>query len=450
MATTQLSFTLESMPEDWQICHALRELIANALDEQVLSGTRSIKLYKDKTGNWHIRDFGRGLQAEHLSQTTSAEKQLRLADTMGRRGQNLKIALLTLQRHKVETFIYSPFGVYRFNHGRTMSENNPTNRLHLIHDDRSQPLKGTDVVLQGITQADLVTARQFFRKYATETLVEQTRYGEILARSQAGGRVYLNHVLVCTEPNYLFSYNIISLSKSMQRKLNQIDFVVEPSIYRPRIQTMLTSAKTQAVQNVLIKQAKLSTPDDQRDELQWPKVQAKANRLLAAQTGLTQIEQTVHEKTSGYQVELFNPSFPTASRSESSAPKAGTLDSFAQQRQDQPRYQFVEPDDLTETERAVYNQHGQILTLLQINQADSPPVRVSEAWSVKINPALGLWDNTHQSLIISRAALDDLPHFASALLHALSQQQTGAKPSPRKIETALLSYLGQLVEALVE
>jgi hypothetical protein len=35
---------IEKILEGWQVCHAIRELIANALDEQALTGTQKSRL----------------------------------------------------------------------------------------------------------------------------------------------------------------------------------------------------------------------------------------------------------------------------------------------------------------------------------------------------------------------------------------------------------------------
>lgn len=43
--------------EGWEVYHAIREIIANALDEQVLSGTQDIQITKQSDG-WHIKDYG--------------------------------------------------------------------------------------------------------------------------------------------------------------------------------------------------------------------------------------------------------------------------------------------------------------------------------------------------------------------------------------------------------
>lgn len=58
---------IEKILEDWEVYHALREVIANALDEQQLTKTREIEITQDKENKWRIRDYGCGLRYEHLT-----------------------------------------------------------------------------------------------------------------------------------------------------------------------------------------------------------------------------------------------------------------------------------------------------------------------------------------------------------------------------------------------
>ena len=57
---------IEQVLEHWEMEHAIREIIANALDEQILTKTDEIKIFK-KNDTWHIRDYGRGLQYTHFT-----------------------------------------------------------------------------------------------------------------------------------------------------------------------------------------------------------------------------------------------------------------------------------------------------------------------------------------------------------------------------------------------
>ena len=95
--------------EDWEIYHAIREIVANALDEQLLTNTAEIEIVK--TGNvWCIRDFGRGLNYHHLTQNENPEKTDN-DKVIGRFGVGLKDALATLFRHNIVVEIQSKYGV---------------------------------------------------------------------------------------------------------------------------------------------------------------------------------------------------------------------------------------------------------------------------------------------------------------------------------------------------
>ena len=62
--TREFDLNIERVLENWTVAHALREVIANALDEQALTGTAEPQIYADAEGRWHIRDWGHGLREE--------------------------------------------------------------------------------------------------------------------------------------------------------------------------------------------------------------------------------------------------------------------------------------------------------------------------------------------------------------------------------------------------
>ena len=70
----EFDLNIEKILENWEVYHAIREIIANALDEQILTNTKDISIYKSNDGWWHIIDFGRGLNYHHLTQNENEEK----------------------------------------------------------------------------------------------------------------------------------------------------------------------------------------------------------------------------------------------------------------------------------------------------------------------------------------------------------------------------------------
>ena len=93
----KFDLNIEKILENWETKHAIREVIANALDEQKLSKSSEIEISKDPNGSWHIRDFGRGLRYEHFTQKEYVEK-LSAEGIIGKCGIGLKDALATIER----------------------------------------------------------------------------------------------------------------------------------------------------------------------------------------------------------------------------------------------------------------------------------------------------------------------------------------------------------------
>lgn len=83
--------------EHWTVEFGLREIIANAIDEQILSNTQAPSIWLDEHGWWHIRDYGRGLRHFHLTQDESLEER-NDERVMGQFGMGLKDALTLFDR----------------------------------------------------------------------------------------------------------------------------------------------------------------------------------------------------------------------------------------------------------------------------------------------------------------------------------------------------------------
>ncbi len=64
---------IDKFLEHWGPPEGIREIIANALDEQALTGARQVEVRPERPGVWIIRDYGRGLAPDHLTQNESPE-----------------------------------------------------------------------------------------------------------------------------------------------------------------------------------------------------------------------------------------------------------------------------------------------------------------------------------------------------------------------------------------
>lgn len=109
MPTGKFDLNIEKILENWEVFHGVREVVANALDEQTITGSKEIEIFKDQQGNWHIRDYGRGLMYTHLTQKENTEK-LSNPHVIGKFGIGLKDALATFDRKGVVVLIRSRHG----------------------------------------------------------------------------------------------------------------------------------------------------------------------------------------------------------------------------------------------------------------------------------------------------------------------------------------------------
>src|SRR5574341_1043125 len=181
MAIRPFDLNIEEVLENWEVEHAIREVIANALDEEALSKTAEIKIAKGKQGNWHIRDFGRGLKITDFTLNENKEK-LKMSSKnlgiIGKFGVGLKDALATFHRRGIGVLIRSPFGTYRLKQERKHGFNNIVT-LHVEYDDTRNDMRGTEFTLYGVKDADMAKAKALFLKFAGEEILETNTYGQI-------------------------------------------------------------------------------------------------------------------------------------------------------------------------------------------------------------------------------------------------------------------------------
>ena len=188
---------IKKVLENWSIADALREIIANALDETVLAKSPEIKIYKDSDKVWHIRDYGRGLQYVHLTQNENKEK-LECNELIGKFGVGLKDALAVFYRKDCKVVIDS-----KYHHMTIVMEQKAGFNIKTLHvkldDPIDKSMKGTDFTIYDLSDTDITNAKSMFLIFNKPTLLEKTRYGEVYNCNVAmGGTVYINGVKVAS------------------------------------------------------------------------------------------------------------------------------------------------------------------------------------------------------------------------------------------------------------
>ena len=278
MAVNKFDLNIEKILEDWEVYHAVREVIANATDEELLTGTKEIEIFKDSAKCWHIRDYGRGLSYQHLTQKESDEK---LSDPriIGKFGIGLKDALATFNRKGVEVSIKSRHGDITLGHAEKHGFKDVVT-LHAYISPPSTINSRVRIFLKGCSDNDIAKAKDLFLRFSGEKILETTQYGQVLEKKSAPGRIYVNGVQVAEEENFLFSYNITALNKSIQKALNRERTNVGRTAYASRVQNILTTCENEKVAHELVKDLGKYDSGEHHDELGWSDVSIHACKLL--------------------------------------------------------------------------------------------------------------------------------------------------------------------------
>lgn len=440
----------------------MREIIANALDEQTLSKTQDVQIKQDRNGSWHIRDFGRGLKYEHLTQNENQEKLKNPGKVIGKFGVGLKDALATLNRQGKDVLIRSKFGDITL---ETMPKHGFSDvvTLHaVVRPPQHASFTGTEVILRGVTRADIGRAKDFFLKFSSESVLDETPHGQILRKNaNRKSRIYVTGMLVAEEENFAFSYNITSLTATMRKALNRERTNVGRTAYTDRVKQMLLASSAATVADTLASDLVKIEAGTNHDEVKWMDVAVHACQILNSSTRtifvtasdlVLQKAAIDHAQADGLKIVTVPENIRHSLR--------GVLDLKGNPVRDLSVYQteweksfefkFVNPENLSKTELEVFRRAREIAKLVGGLPNRVGKVKVSETMRPDFlsgNMTKGLWDPRSASIIILRSELKSLRGFAGTLLHEIAHARSGFDDVTRDFENELTNMLG-LVSAL--
>ena len=102
----------------------------------------------------------------------------------------------------------------------------------------------------------------------------------MLQREKRNAWVYVNGLRVAEEPNFLFSYNITSPTKSLRQALNRERTHVGRAAYTDRVKSILLESQAENVVNLLAEDLQRFQTGKWHDELQWQDVALHACTIL--------------------------------------------------------------------------------------------------------------------------------------------------------------------------
>ncbi|MEM3794709.1 MAG: ATP-binding protein [Thermoprotei archaeon] len=445
---------IEKILEDWEIYHAIREVIANALDEQQLTHSKEIEIYPTKSGSWIIRDFGRGLNVQHLTQNENKEK-LANPNMIGKFGIGLKDALATFERRGVKVTIRSKYNDITLAKAEKAGFRDIIT-LHALVDKPSDPnMVGTVVELSGVTAADIDKAKDLFLKFSGEKILDSTEFGDVLEKKVDSSRIYINGVKVAEEDNFLFSYNITALTGPLRKALNRERMNVGRSAYQERVKKILVSSKSKVVAEKLAEDLRGFGTGLIHDELKWVDVQEHAVKILNATDKLVFLTpqelaknamMVDQAKNMGYKIVTVPERLKE--RIQGLTDLAGNpivdLGEFVSIYDKSFKFKFVDPDKLTPQEKQVFSKTSDILALVGGKPGKVKEIRISETMRPSLGSladAEGLWDG-EGTIIIKRSVLGSIEKYTGVLIHELAHARGDAPDVSREFETDLTDLTG--------
>lgn len=457
MSINKFDLNIEKILEDWEVYHAVREIIANAIDEQILTGTKDIAIFKDsKDESWHIRDYGHGLKYEHLTQKENEKKQEN-PHVIGKFGIGLKDAFATFYRKGVIVLVRSKHSDITVD----MAEKHGFPGTRTLHAFISAPsdstLTGTEFVLINVSDDDMNKAKDLFLRFSGERVIEKVTYGEVLEKKESKARIYVNGVKVAEEENFLFSYNITSLNSIIRKALNRERTNVGRSAYSDRVKSILTTCQSREIAQHLVNDLKNYQTGELHDELKsWIDVQERAVMILNATPNVVfftaeemQYATMMVDEARKAGNEIITIPTSLKDRIKGKVDISGTpireLGQFYKEYNESFEFKIVHPENLTSTEKKIFDLTDRILQLIGGRPKVVKEIAISETMRKDLSSfieAEGLWEGPSGRIIVKRSVLQSLEKYAGTLLHEVSHARSGAQDVSREFELELTSLLG--------
>jgi len=227
--------------DNWENKHALRELIANAIDEHT---ARNIK--KPISINYNrkyveIIDYGNGIMPNNFINQTNYKKKNN-KKYIGFFGIGLKDSLGVLCKNNINVVIYTKNYKYIPEYKNRLKDDVT---LHInIYDNNEEDEDidyGTKIVLTNIDKRDLEESKKYFLNYSSnkyDILYKYDNGDKKIIEHDKKQIVYINGLKVCETNDLYFSYNIQKTNSIMQ-SLNRDRQDKELKLFKSEIHSIL-------------------------------------------------------------------------------------------------------------------------------------------------------------------------------------------------------------------
>jgi hypothetical protein len=273
--------------------------------------------------------------------------------------------------------------------------------------------------------------------------------------------IYINGIRVAEEENFLFSYNITSLTAAIKKALNRERTNVGRSAYSDRVKSILLASSSDAVAKALVDDLGNFGSGTLHDEMKWTDVSVHASKITNASGNvlfLTDEEimdapRFVEEaRASGRQIITIPGSVKDklSGQVDAGGNAIQDLSNFVSAWNDSFEFKFVSATALAPAERSVFEMTGRIAGLVGGLPSVVRKVKISETMRPEaggFSEARGLW--TGEDIVVKRSELASVEAYAAVLLHEIGHARSGESDITMGFEQELTALLGKVAaEAL--
>jgi hypothetical protein len=224
--------------ENWEIHHAIREIIANAIDEHSeceIKKPITINIIQNKC---EIIDYGRGLKIDNFIQKINKTKTTK-TNFIGQFGIGLKDCLGVLCKNDIDVKIFTQ--EYKYT---SLYLEKPGTNIHTLHVEYiKNPEKnidyGTKFILTNINKKDIIDAKNYFIDYTTNQYIKFT---DSIYKFDKKQFIFVNGMKTSETKNMYFSYNI-KKTKELKELFNRDRDDKDYQLFKKNIENILQNVK---------------------------------------------------------------------------------------------------------------------------------------------------------------------------------------------------------------
>lgn len=233
---------IQNILHDWSVSDAIREIIANAIDEANLTATQSPKVdYNEVNKVLTISDFGRGIRIENFSQNENNEKT-NSKQMIGKFGIGLKDSIAVLFNSGKNVIFTSAFGHFCPILANKSGIDEQIRTIHIQYNPENKIAIGTTVTIENCSKDEYLKALDNFLIFAPPKSIFKCEIGEIFIKNDISSEIFLNGMKISNDDDFLFSYNITNPDSKLKASINRERKSLSRSIYSNSIIKLLSKA----------------------------------------------------------------------------------------------------------------------------------------------------------------------------------------------------------------